>query len=1205
MAKGKNKKRGKPSVPDTNKEVIEDASDRSQEPFFDPDMDVNDDGSVERASYPDTKPQPRSDAAESSFEKYTGIIFDKLKIIFPIPLLISLVIDLIYNCFFYGKIEGRELFDTTSYFDAIASIKAGKPDLIRTPIYPIFLKICQKISPDHMNQLVGIIHIIIFFVSIILFYKLMEQFTDNKVMLVLGTILYGCMTPIIQFNLWMMTESMSVSGTVLFAYFAILYVKKGRFRDLTISICISLLMTMLRPSCAYLFVVCAIMMIPLIVSLIKRKIKAERNVLIPPVIFAVCIAVLLSYMGMNKVCNDCFSLSYVSEINKFYDVVQADIWHDLDDSEVKTSLTINFDNGAAPFNAAIDTELEFRDSAERRDMIRKFNRDSISSHPDGYINYLMRKVLKMGHSHMMPELTNDSAEGPLWIGDLMDLNINFLYFVFLLSAVGILTIAIRKKRLAIPELIITLIIGGQLAVNILSGPDEYHRLNVSIISMGILLVVVWVSHSFENKQVLSFPDILNVGRYAYTKTGSGIEVPVKEICSDTPSKENDACIDKAENNSVPKRSSGFWASTPYDALSYQGKPQISRILSDSFSIRLLAASAVLMLVSLITTILMYEEIIPNNFIVYFSYPLSMILLILAVRNKKLTTRSSLASNKATLIILLAVSVVYFVAHYYNYPNAPWSNYGLFDDGAWDIFDARLKCFTSSNLEMIFWDENIGLISRELVFHYYISLLFRIFGYNLAVFNAGLVILGWITVLFTMLSVKEISNNKFMTAASGILLTFLPLEFTQVNMGHRYAVCGPLLMISFYFLIRAFKRCSVINAVISGLFAGFTMSSAIMGKQYIWGLIASLVIYLVICFFKRKDYIVRGLTVASCVLIGFITSSSPLWAYILTHKDTYNIRESNLIKDFFQSFSETGFDVVRDNLKILFEVLFASDSGYRQFSIAYPALPWFIAIFFFGGLILMIKRRRFLTAILSVLPMAGCIVSYAYDFRILIAAPFIIMIVVETVFFIVKRAFELIKNKNDTVQAIVSSVIITAMMMPGFNYIFDLANDPNSQYLLPHDSVAVSRYIQDLAIGDDTPSIEMKNNEFNLPNTNDRYDLFACVRYSYAHVHAFLGSDYSRYILKLCGDFPYASQSDEEIRSHVRDTIAEYEPSGKDLMLAFEMSDQVEDIVKELKDTGLTEESTDEFNIDGNDLTITRLYIHSEDIERFRELAAGI
>ena len=621
-------------------------------------------------------------------------------------------------------------------------------------------------------------------------------------------------------------------------------------------------------------------------------------------------------------------------------------------------------------------------------------------------------------------------------------------------------------------------------------------------------------------------------------------------------------------------------------------------------LRMLIASGVLILINFVTTLLMYLSVLPNNFIVFYTYPVSLVLLVLAFKPKFSISLTKLKDNRFILLSLLAVTVLFFLVHYYNYKSSPWNNYGLFDDAAWDIFDCRLKCFTDDKFEMIFFDSGIGVISRELVFHYYIAFMFRLFGYNLFVFNLALNILGLVTVIFTMLTAHEITGNRYYTIASGLTLMFLPLEFTQVHMGHRYAICGPLLMISFFFLVSAYKRASLIRATIGGIFAGLTMSSAIMGKQYIYGLIAGLIVYGIILFVKQrkmfKDYIYTAVAAA----VGFIASSAPLWAYIFTHSKEYNIREANLMREFFTRLTTEGFVVVRENLNSLMEVLFAKYSGLRQFSSTCPVFTWYYCLFFVIGVILLIMRKRYLTVFLSLIPIAGCLVSLAYDFRILIAAPFICLTITEGVYSAASIAGKLLRD-DDKKNEIIASFVAALMIMPNLKYLTDLAGNPESEYLLPHTSVAVSRYMQDLAIGSETPNIDMKPDEFNRGNTNDRYDLYICVQYTYAHIHAYLGTEYSREMLKLCGDFPYVSQSEEDIRNHVRDTIQGYTVTDKDLMLAFEMSDKVAPIVTQLIATGLATPITETINVDGQDLTITRLYIANQDIEWFKYLTATI
>ena len=146
-------------------------------------------------------------------------------------------------------------------------------------------------------------------------------------------------------------------------------------------------------------------------------------------------------------------------------------------------------------------------------------------------------------------------------------------------------------------------------------------------------------------------------------------------------------------------------------------------------------------------------------------------------------------------------------------------------------------------------------------------------------------------------------------------------------------------------------------------------------------------------------------------------------------------------------------------------------------------------------------------------------------------------------------------------------------------------------------------MQDLALGKDDPDVTMKKDEFNLGNTNSKYDIFIAVQGTYGHIHAFLGEESSRHILQLCGDFPYISQSEDDIRRNVYGTIQSYKVKKKDLMLAFEYSDQVEDIIGELEETGLCKVSYDTKQIEGLDVNVCTVYVLNKDIEQFKELTS--
>ena len=122
------------------------------------------------------------------------------------------------------------------------------------------------------------------------------------------------------------------------------------------------------------------------------------------------------------------------------------------------------------------------------------------------------------------------------------------------------------------------------------------------------------------------------------------------------------------------------------------------------------AAIFLTLVTFLSTLLMYKEVVANNFIAFFSYPVSIFLLIYSFKDYVTFKFEDLKPKKKFLIALIIVSVIYFMFHFYNYDNAPWNNYGLFDDAAWDIYDMRLKCFKSDSFEIIFFFPYIALAS---------------------------------------------------------------------------------------------------------------------------------------------------------------------------------------------------------------------------------------------------------------------------------------------------------------------------------------------------------------------------------------------------------------------------------------------------------------------------------------------------------------
>ena len=543
-------------------------------------------------------------------------------------------------------------------------------------------------------------------------------------------------------------------------------------------------------------------------------------------------------------------------------------------------------------------------------------------------------------------------------------------------------------------------------------------------------------------------------------------------------------------------------------------------------------------------------------------------------------RGEIGKNREIWIMAAAITVIYFISHLAGYNFAPWNNYGLFDDAAWDIFIAKERCFQGDMFELIYWDGEIGIISRELLFHHYIALLFRLFGYNMFVFNMGLVFLGWITVLFTALLAYEIFQSPIYGFLTGFVLNFLPLEYTQVFMGHRYAICGPMMMVSLYFFCRAARdiksKYAARRALAGGIFAGLAMESAIMGKQYLWALIACLLCLLFV-YRQQPEILKRAAILILAAGLGYILTAFPLYAYILTHPGVYRARESSLIREFFERLGAEGRSVMWEKISSFFNMVFAARADHRQFSRFYPILTIPMAICVFPGIVIAWLKKYYFVFFMIAIPAAGCLVSGSYDFRVLIAAPFLTFALLFGLIWIVESLERLLiflknkrlkskKYKNPGVIIIpggtrmIIGCAACLMTFPGMIYISDTARDPDSEYLLNHADLMASRYIQDVVTGSETPDFTMKYNEFNRPVKNHDFDVFAATRTSFAHVHAFLQPYDSRRILGLLNDRPYISQDEADMRRSIAETLSDYHPSGKSLKLVFEYDEKIDGIL---------------------------------------------
>ncbi|MFH1841142.1 MAG: glycosyltransferase family 39 protein [Candidatus Shapirobacteria bacterium] len=552
---------------------------------------------------------------------------------------------------------------------------------------------------------------------------------------------------------------------------------------------------------------------------------------------------------------------------------------------------------------------------------------------------------------------------------------------------------------------------------------------------------------------------------------------------------------------------------------------------------------------------------------------------------------SLKTKKVDLLLCAFIVTLFFISHLMNFSIAPWNHNGLFDDAAWDIYFAKNHIFNGTPFQPAFFDP-VGIISREVVFHYYLSVFFVLFGYNLLVFNVSLLILGCITVFFTTLLIQRLFNNMAVTMLSAVMLNFLPFHFMHVFRGDRYAIVAPLMMISLYFLYTAFLHASFLRTAISAIFAALCFGSAIMGKHYLYGVVLAALLFLITD--KNRKKISRKLPVALVWLGSFLLAAAPMLIYIGSNYAIYTLRERSLINEFFLQYKQGGFQALIPYLDRVREIFFAKYSYLRQFVPGFYLIPLAYYLLLVPGLLIALLKRHFEIVFLALIPIVGAFISGAYDFRILMAVPI----------WVVAMAFALNTLFVKKIVGVGLGLgIIVVGLLPSINYIWMVSRDPNYLYLLPHKDVAVSRLVQDIVVGVINPTSEMKQDEFNrkVDLTSVSYDTLVCPLGAYAIMHVYLQNYNDKKILAFCDQGIQLLKTPTEILHDNIRAIINYSPTDKDLKLAWEVSEKSEGIVDKFRpyrQYGHEEEFKGE--VDGVKYSLYVLTIDNEFIEQFKK-----
>jgi len=203
------------------------------------------------------------------------------------------------------------------------NIFKGEINSLRTPLYPWFIKLVRFIFSSPSGYLpIVISQSIISLFAVFVLYKIIRKFTNNKKVLFWTTLAYGLQPTIFHWDKVIITESLSLSFSVFFAYCLIDYLENPKTRKALWLAIFSFLLVMLRPSFLSVFVIIGVFWI--LRFIINKK---DRNQSILGFITSLlCTCLIFAYINANAIQNKTPSLTKASIANKIMNLVDADIW---------------------------------------------------------------------------------------------------------------------------------------------------------------------------------------------------------------------------------------------------------------------------------------------------------------------------------------------------------------------------------------------------------------------------------------------------------------------------------------------------------------------------------------------------------------------------------------------------------------------------------------------------------------------------------------------------------------------------------------------------------------------------------------------------------------------------------------------------------------------------------------------------------------
>ena len=389
--------------------------------------------------------------------------------------LIIFILILIVQLLFYSKLISAQMTrDSYDYIGlTIKNLLTEGLDELRVPLYSIIIDICRHITSNY-KILICILQIILFYISSIFMYLIMNKINNNKISNLLIVLIYSCAPYVLIYNKTILTESFSLSLITIWIYQTLKVLETNSNKRFFVISIEAFILIMLKPSFLYLLVI--LIAYPIILKI--KKIKFKRKIFIALIPSVLTLTYALVFYNKYEI----FTISATSLNQKFIISIQRKYYDYDQNNEISKIVLDNKEKNEWEILSEVYTSnYSLKQIDEYNNLVFKNNIKKIP-HDTLDLMYKISNNNYLGNYYTIKDKYNYDQKNYVYkskflgimisIYDLKIINIYLLIMIVLF--INIIKL-VKTKRIPIIDLFLLGMIAMPLIIAIISTNAEYPR----------------------------------------------------------------------------------------------------------------------------------------------------------------------------------------------------------------------------------------------------------------------------------------------------------------------------------------------------------------------------------------------------------------------------------------------------------------------------------------------------------------------------------------------------------------------------------------------------------------------------------------------------------------------------------------------------------------------------------------------------------